>query len=213
MIRWTLFLTLLLGLIFNSAFHGPVLQGDLWAELEKGLELCDVEISTYEIYCFISESERRQIASAAAGLPEIESAGNPDCCWSAQGGYEHGEVLLRVFGTSRTACSRLWRHFDEAVGCCGGTGARSWGVEASLEGSHNLAALGEKLVHALGGRLQQVYRAPGMVQVLAYLPWAGEGFMLDHSPVNLDLELYEDTYLKKIKIRLGIPVLLTLSKR
>ncbi|NLA04966.1 MAG: hypothetical protein GX881_04535 [Firmicutes bacterium] len=211
MVRWTLFLALLLGLVFNSAFHGPVLQKDPWAELEKGLELCDVEISTYESYCFISESEQGQIASAA-GLPEIDSGGEPDCCWTAQGGYENGEVLLRVFGTNRTACSNLWRRIDEAAGCCGGTGTRAWAVEGYLEGSHNLAVLGENLVQVLGGRLQQLYRGPGMVQVLAYLPWAGEGFMLDHSPVNLDLELYEDTYRKKIKIRLGVPVLLSLSK-
>ncbi len=48
--------------------------------------------------------------------------------------------------------------------------------------------------------------------MLAYLPWAGEGFMLERQRINLALELSEDSYREKIRIRLGIPVLLSPAK-
>ena len=210
MIRRSLFLLLLPGVLFVSAFLVQDLQDDFWRELEKGLKLCDVETITYESYCFIDEGERELIKETVAGLPETGCPGEPGCSWSVQGGYENGEVLLRVCGTDRAACSRLWDRLDQAVDLCREPGARAWGVEAYLEESCDLAVLGENLVSALGGQLRQLNTGSGAVQLLAYLPWAGEGFLLDDCPVNLNLELYEDTYLKKIKIRLGIPVLLSL---
>lgn len=210
MIRRILFLLLLPAVLFISAFHAQDLQEDFWRELERGLELCNVETITYESYCFVDEGERELIRDTVAALPGTDCPGEPGCSWSVQGGYENGELLLRVCGTDRAACSRLWDHLDQAVDLCREPGARAWVVEAYLEESCDLAVLGEKLVSALGGQLRQLNTGFGAVQLLAYLPWAGEGFLLDRSPVNLNLELYEDTYLKKIKIRLGIPVLLSL---
>lgn len=127
-----------------------------------------------------------------------------------QGGCENGEILLRIGGADRAACGKLWSRLRGMIGPGGGAAARIWSVEAYRDDADDLTALGRALISALGGRLQQINTGPGMVQMLAHLPWAGEGILLEGDPVNLDLELYRNTYLGKIRIRLGIPVLLSL---
>jgi len=206
-----LILSLLLVLLLNLPLDEPAVQKDPWLELEKGLRLCGVENITYQSYCFISENEQERIVSAGMAPLKTDPKDPPVCCWSVQEGYENEEVLLQIYGADRAACGRLWNRLAEVVNLRGETAARVWSVEAYQHGNHDLTALGKELVNALGGRLRQINAYPHMVQLLAYLPWAGEGVLLDHSPVNLNLELYEDTYLKKIRIRLGIPVLLSLS--
>jgi hypothetical protein len=203
--------TLLLILLLNLPLHEPIVQKDPWLELEKGLRLCGVETITYQIHCFISESEKERIVSAGVAPLKKEVTDLSDCCWSMQEGYENGEILLEICGTDRVACERLWNRVAELTNCRRGTVARAWSVEAYHSGGQDLTVLGKNLVNALGGRLQKINTYPRMVQLLAHLPWAGEGVLLDDGPVNLSLELYEDRYREKIKIRLGIPVILSLS--
>lgn len=207
----TFMITLLLMLLLNLPPHEAVIKREPWLELEKGLRLCGAETITYQGYCFISESEQERIVSAVIVPLKEDSVDPPDCRWSMQDGYENGEILLQICGADRAACGKLWNRFAEVIDRRGERIARVWSVEAYQDGSHDMTALGIDLVNALGGRLQKINNYSNMVQLLAYLPWAGEGILLEHGPVNLNLELSEDTYLKKIKIRLGIPVLLSLS--
>ena len=210
MLQRTLFLPVLLLLLLGPALHQPVSPKDPWAELEKGLRLCDVEISIYESCCYINEQERERIGPALAAPAVAALEERFPCGWSLRGGYEKGEHLFRVYGTERSACSRLW----QIAGIAGSSGAenRVWSVEGYSGSSDDPVILGKKLIGTLGGHLQQVSTYPRMVQMLAYLPWAGEGFMLERQPINLALELSEDSYREKIRIRLGIPVLLSPAK-
>ena len=86
--------TLLLILLLNLPLHEPIVQKDPWLELEKGLRLCGVETITYQIHCFISESEKERIVSAGVAPLKKEVTDLSDCCWSMQEGYENGEILI-----------------------------------------------------------------------------------------------------------------------
>lgn len=211
MFQRTLFLPLLLLLLlFNTAFHRPALQKDPWAELEKGLRLCNVEISVYERCCYISESERERIEEAMTAPVKMDPEGLPSCSWWLRGGYEKGELLFQICGADRAVCNGLWQQFAGVVGP-GRMVGPAWAVEGYLGENDDPVVRGKELIRALGGQLQQVNASSRMVQMLAYLPWAEEGYLLERRPVNLVLELNEDDYRGKIRIRLGIPVLLSPS--
>lgn len=175
--------------------------------MEKGLQLCGVENITYRTSCFIKENEgerflRSEIGSTEKGLPAA-----PNCGWSMDPGYENGEALLRVCGDDREACCELWRRLEGAVGFSAANSGRSWSVEAYQSGDEDLMGLGARLLENTGARVRSTYAGPRMVQLLAYLPWAGGGLPLDEGAVNLQLELYRVSGAEKIRIRLGIPVL------
>jgi hypothetical protein len=199
--------TFLLMLMLNLPFHEAEMNKEPWFELEKGLKLCGVENIFYRSSCFISVSERERVLSSGIGplhngLPEP-----PDCGWSMQPGYENEEILLQIYGGDRQECGELWQRLEAVVGRRVANSARTWSVEAYQSGDHDLTMLGVELVNALGGCLQSTHVNSRMVQLLAYLPWAGEGLPLAEGPVNLQLELYRIAGTDKVRIRLGIPVL------
>lgn len=200
--RRTPIFLLLLFFCLQLPAHGPAEAKDLWLEMEKGLRLCGVEIKSYRSSCFVDRAEQERIISAGAA---------PDCGCSMRSGFEDDEILFEICGADRGRCARLWERFVGAAGRCGGAAGRTWGVEGFHEPVEDLSALGEELVQALGGQLRQINNHPRMVQLLADLPWGGVGILLEQGPVNLALELSEDTYLHKVKVRLGIPVLFSLS--
>ncbi|NLA10945.1 MAG: hypothetical protein GX883_02325 [Firmicutes bacterium] len=204
-----LFLAALLCL--PPLLHGAVGAADPWLEMEKGLQLCGVEINCYRSCCFISREERERLISAGAVPLNIDPQAVPDCRCSMRDGWANDEILLEIYGADRGACSRLWRQFAAIAEGPAGAADRVWCVEGSHEAGGELTALGEALIRALGGQLRRVDTHPRMVQLLAELPWAGAGFALDEGPVNLTLELYEDAYLERVRIRLGIPVLFSFS--
>lgn len=206
----SLILCLAVLLCLQLPLHGPGGATDLWLEMEKGLQLCGVEINCYRSYCFISRDEREQMISAGAVPLKADRQVMPDCCCSMQEGLENDEILLEICGADRGACSRLWKQLARIVRR-GGAADRIWSVEGYHDNSGDLTALGKELVQALGGRLRQINTHPRMIQLLAELPWAGEGIMLNDGPVNLNLEIYEDAYRGKVRIRLGIPVLFSFS--
>lgn len=201
----------LLMLLVNLPFHEPAIQTNPWLVMEKGLKVCGVEINTYQSYCFISKNEQEGIAAAGRAPLEVDLEDPPGSWYSMQDVHGNDEILLQICGTDRAACGRLWDRFAETINNRGENEPQVWSVEAFQSGNHDLTALGKELIDALGGRLRQVNICPDMVQMMADLPWTGEKILLDCGPVNLNLELYRDTYLEKTRIRLGIPVLLSLS--
>ncbi len=194
-------------MLLSLSPHEPATKKDPWIEMEKGLKLYGVENILYRCSCLISESDRERVLSSGI-VPlknNLETA--PDCGWFMQEGYENEEVLLQVRGSDRQACGELWQRLEAVTGRHGAHSSRVWSVQAYRSGDHDLAALGARLVQALGGRVQSAQVNSRMVQFLAYLPWAGEGLTLDEGPVNLHLELYNIARTDKVRIRLGIPVL------
>ncbi len=199
----------LLILLLCLAPLQPVRAKDPWLEMEKGLRRYNVENIIYRYSCFISESDRERILSY--GIEPLNNCleAPPECGCFMQEGYENNEILLLVRGMDRQACSEMWRRLETAG--CRTDNARAWSIEAYHSGNPDPAALGAGLVRALGGRVQSVHTGSGMVQLLAYLPWAGEGLPLGEGAVNLHLELYRIASSEKVRIRLGIPVLLSTS--
>lgn len=191
----------------STPLQGSGLKKEPWAEMEKGLRLCGVENITYRTSCFIKGNEGERFLRSEIGPIEQGLPAALDCGWSMEPGYENGETLLQVCGGDRGACCELWRRLERAVGFSAASSGRSWSVEAYQSGDEDLMTLGGRLLETTGARLRSTYAGPRMVQLLAYLPWAGEGFSLDEGAVNLQLELYRIAGTEKIRIRLGIPVL------
>ncbi|HPU00415.1 MAG: hypothetical protein GX890_07110 [Firmicutes bacterium] len=183
----------------------PAGDKDPWLEMEKGLRPYHVENISYRYYCFIDKSERERIL--ALGVEQLNGLGEApaESGLFLQEGYENGEMLLLVRGRDRQACLELRRRLEAVISRP--PSAQAWSVEAYLEGRGDLELMGTGLARALGGRIQSIHAGPRMVQLLAYLPWAGEGLPLDEGAVNLQLELYRPTSSSKLRIRLGIPVL------
>ncbi len=198
---------LLLGLSILPS-HGADKIKEPWFELEKGLKLCGVENILYQTYCFIGEDDRERVISSFSSDPLHSGMAPPACAWSMQPGYENGEILLGICGTDLQGCADLWERLEMTIGRCAAGSSRSWGVEGYLSGDPDLLDLGRGLIEALGGRLQSTYVNGRMVQLAAYLSWAGEGLPLDGGQVNLLLELYRSTApAGRVRARLGIPVL------
>lgn len=80
-------------------------------------------------------------------------------------------------------------------------------MEGYLVGDQDPLNLGTGLIETMGGSLQSVYVNNRLVQLVSYIPRAGEGFILDEEPVNLLVELYSNVSTGRVRIRLGIPVL------
>lgn len=199
---------IMLMILLNMPLHEGGTKRDPWIELEKGLKLCGVENISYQTGCFIGESDAGRILNCSGiGVPGDALREPAECLWAMQSGYENEEILLHVRGSDRQACSALWRRLESAVGRGKAHSTRVWSVEAFLSEAGDLKDLGEALVRALGGGLQGIYVNSRMVQLLAYLPWAGEGIILDEGPVNLHVELYNFASTDLVRIRLGIPVL------
>ncbi len=90
--------------------------------------------------------------------------------------------------------------------------ALSWQAEALVQSDNgDLPRLGQELVDNLGGTLYSVASYSGSVHILAHVPWAPDQLMLEEGPVNLNLELYADPLSGRVRLRAGIPVLLSLS--
>jgi len=89
-----------------------------------------------------------------------------------------------------------------------------WNVEALIPFSRrtaeeDLITLAAQLLQSLGGKQYSLDYYSGTVQLLAYLPWVDEKIVLEESPVNLILELFADSSAGGIRVRVGIPVLLS----
>ncbi|NLA25800.1 MAG: hypothetical protein GX878_00230 [Firmicutes bacterium] len=205
--RISILFVLLILLLVNLPLHGAALEREPWSELEKGLQLYGVENIIYGTSCFINEGERERLLHLGNGPVERSLPVPPDCSWSIHGGYENSEALIQVRGSDREACIALWRSLERIIGRNAAGSGRSWSVEAYQSSDGDLMTLGTGLLEATGACLRGTYDSPGMVQLLAYLPWAEEGYSLDEGAVNLQLELYRIAGTGKVRIRLGIPVL------
>lgn len=198
---------LVLGL-FSLPSHGPEKIKDPWLELERGLRLCGVENILYQTSCLVDEGDgERLIRSFGAGDSDSGNPAQTACRWSMQPGYENGESLLQICGSDRLECADLWQQVERAIGCRAADSSRSWSVEGYLVGDQDPLNLGTGLIETMGGSLQSVYVNNRLVQLVSYIPRAGEGFILDEEPVNLLVELYSNVSTGRVRIRLGIPVL------
>ncbi len=204
-----LIFALLLVFLLKLPHQESGIKHDPWLEMEKGLKLCGVENILYQTSCFISDNDGERLVFDGVRLPETGAPAPPKCAWSMQAGYENEERLLKIYGNDRQACGELWRQLASAVNSGAASDTRTWSVEAYKDDGANLMGLGRGLIETLGGSLQSVYVNSRTVQLLAYLPWAGEGLLLDEERVNLHVELYNIDSSDRVRIRLGIPLLLS----
>lgn len=205
-LRVLIILLLLMGLSTLPS-HEAEKRKEPWLELERGLKLCGVENILYQTSCFVAERDGDRVISSLGFEPLDSIMPPPACGWTMEPGYENGEILVRICGSDRQACADLWRRLERAVGRRAAGSSRNWSVEGCLSGGGDLLNLGTGLIRAIGGRLQGVYVNNRLVQMAAYLPWAGEGLFLEGGPVNALLELYSSASADSVKIRLGTPVL------
>ena len=215
MFRRSLVLTALMGLCLSLPLRGATWPGDPWDKLEKGLKTLDVENVFYQGYYFVPDdcAGRAGLALPAGGyiVPGSREL-DPGFRWSASRDAEPGYTVIRIEGSDQKTCRRFWAQVKAAAGGAAPRSISAWSVEAYTGGGpDDLTRLGLGLVEELGGRLHSIAEYNGAVHLLAFAPWAPEGLTLEEGPVNLNLELYYDSCLERIRIRAGIPVLLSLA--
>jgi hypothetical protein len=195
---------------------GVIKDADPWYYLEKGFALLDVENISYRGYLFFPDSPTdREALSRLPGLADGYNApglspGPPEGRWWFSSGVQQGYQVIWISGTKPSACRLIRDGLQAASG--GRVWASSWGVEAFIaDRPGDLTLLGMELLAILGGRLRGTADYNGAVHFLADAPWAGEPVSLAEGPVNLNLELYRDPVAGRIRIRAGVPVILTLA--
>jgi hypothetical protein len=180
--------------------------------LTEGFSRLETEHIIYRGYYFIPSSAAEpevlsgQLQGAMAGRQLM-----PDTGWMVRRGMDQEETVLQVKGVNYDHCRDLLDQLRLAVGEELPGSTLSWQVEAMLFSTDDRADLGRQFVVNLDGTLHSVTEYNGSVNILAYVPWVPERLMLEEGPVNLNVELYSDPVSGRVRLRAGIPVLLSLS--
>lgn len=201
-------LTMIGMLLFQA---GPAVDFTPWNQLENSLHCLGVQEIGYQGYCF---------------LPENRWGGGEVDRWAARGSpprwqsrllvIDGGNALpkegavrvLQVAGDDHRAC---WKALQQQL--YPGELLETplvWMVEAQLSGDEaDLARLAEELLSGFTGQLHSVYRDEGLINMVAYVPEFKPQLIMDGSPVNLNLELRFNPSQGTIRIRAGMPLLVS----
>jgi hypothetical protein len=198
--------------------HGSFPDGDPWYHLEKGFSLLSVEEVSYRGYLFLPDhlldrAELSRLSLIVAGYAEPgERSGFREGRWWSCDHFQPGFTLIQVAGTGPNACRLIRDGLQAAAGNRARSFISSWGMEAFLTGqAGDLTLLGMELLESLGGRLRSTAVYHGAVHFLADVPWTDEKIVLAEGPVNLQLELYRDPLTNRVRVRAGVPVIISLS--
>ncbi|HHX86862.1 MAG TPA: hypothetical protein GX693_01635, partial [Firmicutes bacterium] len=128
---------------------------------------------------------------------------------------EAGAVwVLQVAGYDYRACWKALQQSGQLVSDKEPGSSLVWMAEAYLNGdSSDLLRLAEELLSGLEGKPHSVYRDELTINVLAYVPGFIPQLIIEGVPVNLNLELRYNRNLELIRVRLGVPLLISNLKR
>ncbi len=201
----------IIGLLLFQA--GPPVDITPWSQLELTLNQLGARQINYYGYCFLAEGD-----PFISSLQQLVNQSRPPQ-WQARLLFEDsGNSLpgaeavwaLQVTGNDYRAC---WKALQQA----GQFDSRKqpgspvvWMTEAFLNGDpSDLPRLAEELLAGLEGKLHSVYRDELTINLLAYVPGFTPQLIIEEIPVNLNLELRYNRNLELIRIRLGVPLLIS----
>ncbi len=202
---------ILTGLLLFQA--GPPAESASWDRLELTLNQLGAHSITYCGYCFLPE--RGPLLSS---LRQLANQSRPPQ-WRARllvkdkenSLSEAGESLvLQVVGYDYRACRNILLQAEQLVATKPNGSTMAWMTEALLEGDcSDMSQLMEKMLKDLSGTLRSVYRDEFTINILAYTPVFKSNLIVEGVPINLNLELRYNPNLGLIRIRTGLPLLVS----
>ena len=203
-----------LAVLVLLTFSGDALKINHCRYLQEKLEQAGAEEIWFTGYYLFRESEalREPLKALQDSLDRewervLIFRGQPAV---AGGVAASGWSLLQVSGGDGLACHRFFNQAERLLGKIAAPQARAWRVEAFFDRRpEELSRLARLLLEQLGAEQQYVYQGREGINILAYLPLVGGYLLIDGVPVNLNLELRYDSYRKMVRLRAGVPVLIT----
>ena len=201
----------------GSPLHGYS-GNDPWHYLEKGIKAFNVEQGFYMLHAFIPDRNiNMDLLAQMAGCETsffVTATGVTwpagTSGWSMSRSGEPGYMLFRVGGSSLDDCRLLWEEIQQAVDCNGTACGFAWSVEAYAgDESSDLAAAGYQLLDRLGATMLTGNYYNGTLQILGHISWFNESVDLAEGSVNLDIELFYEPCRQQVRIRAGVPILIT----
>lgn len=205
-------LVLILGLLLTHPMHGEAWHEDPCLKLARGLRLLGAEDIYYRGTYFICTegAEADQLIRKIITARSAVKSNSAD--WRLGRGLDESYMVLQVSGWDYRECRELADSMIYALGPEKRLLGQTWQLECYLkEKTGDLARLGQSLVYKLGGDIYSIQAYNQAVHLLAYAPWPGEKLLLEDGPVNLDLELFFEPANNAVRLRIGNPVLLTLT--
>lgn len=121
-----------------------------------------------------------------------------------------GWSMVEVSRGDALACCSFFNQAERLLGRMAIEQARAWRVEALFDRQQEeLPGLARLLLEQLGAEQQYLYRSTQGINILAYLPLVDRYLIINGMPVNLNLELRYDSYRKLVRLRAGVPLLIT----
>ncbi len=206
MLRFKAWLFLAGLLLFQT---GSPVDNTPWSQLETGLNRLGSGEIMYQCYCF-SVGNKPDAGCLCRWSEQGRSRGTqPRFLKMASGKPLPGEQeiwILNLNGNDHRACWKTLQQFPPKL-----TGKHvAWMAEASVDGEiADMPRLAEKLLTELMGKPCSVYRDEFTINMIAYAPQFKPELIMEGVPVNLNLELRYNRNLGKIRIRVGVPLLIS----
>ena len=198
-----LLLSCLLGLLLTTPLHGTAQQADPYRYLTRGLNSIGAED-----YCIPGND----LDLSVQAITTVDFDVFPGMAVSY---IEYSDYcVLQVSGscTDYRDCSKLAALIRREIIEKGYSFQEVWNLEALLKSggtAEELFLIGQQFIKSLGGDICNEAEYNGSVHFLAYLPWVTEAVVLAEGPVNLNLELVNNPDAGVVRIRAGVPVLLS----
>lgn len=210
-----LLLAVIIFFLAGSQLHGHR-ENEPWHYLEKGITGLGVEQGFYRLHAFIPDRnvDTDLLAQMSGYRTDFIETGHGDSPgsggWSAGRSGEPGYMMIRVGGDSPEECRLTWVELQRAVDCSGTSCGLAWSVETYVDGhAFDLDNIGLEMLDRLGATMLDSNSYNGTLQILGHVPWHHEYVDLAEGPVNLDIELFYEPYRQQIRMRIGVPVLIT----
>lgn len=195
---------LLLVILLIYPWQGPSEAAGPWPLLAAELGKLGAEEFSFSGWILFGEDIPEGLACRLAGRPEF--AGAAVSLQTAPGPGGFNLLSFRCGGWS--FCPGL---MGEAERLLSGDGVlKGWAAEALFAGGPaDAPRLAGLLAEALGAEVHSLYREDGHVNLIGYAPGLPPGFYMEGVPVNLNLDLRYDRYRKCLRLRVGVPVLMS----
>jgi hypothetical protein len=199
---------LILFLLLSFPASGTPDPGQPWEELLQPLEICRGEEIRLQGYLFLPASEAGGELPAGAAVGGGDAALPPCCQWVRVAGEKGDYLVFRVEGEDIPSCRRRIAYLHGILKR--EPAARAWSAEALIPGSEeDLASLAKKMARLWGAEIRGWDAAGGDLNITAFVPAFPAAIQLEGAEVNLNLELHYDRYAEGIRVRAGIPLLIS----
>ena len=201
-------LAFLIGFLVTLPLHDPGRESDYCLLLAKGFAGIGAERIVDHHYIFVPGVDGHELQGKISNLP----ASSRTAVKIAE--YEDLSLLVVEEANPEGFGSGAIKELKAMLDQSGFSTIEVWNSEALLPGgaaSEDLFRRAFDLAGSLGGEVQNAAAYNGSVHLLAYLPQIGTKIVVEDDPVNLNLELFTDPVAGGIRVRAGIPLLLSPS--